>query len=100
MKKKYDYYKLHVEGRDGDSGRYVVKGYGSYEKHSVNYGMTMISFLDSFSTEAEAREAYPELPKDGSEYSNKFMDPPTDPGPIAPGWFDPTIAGERWDEDY
>jgi len=72
---KYDYYKLHVTGHEGDSGRYVVKGYGTYEKYSVLAGQTKITFLDSFATEAAAREAYPDLANDGTEYSNRYLDP-------------------------
>jgi len=98
MNSTFDYYKLHVEASD----RFVVKGYGSYPKHSVNFGMTRICFLDSFTTEAEALEKYPMLLDNGKDsmYSNKFMDPSTDPGPIPPPGFDPADAGEQWDEDY
>ena len=98
---KYNYYKLHVDGHPGGRGRYVVKGYGIYEKYSVLAGQTKIVFLGSFDTEDAAREAYPLLPTDGTEYSSKFMDRglnyiPKNP----PAWFDETICGERWDEDY
>ena len=72
---KYEYYKLHMTGNPGDPHRWVVKGYGTYEKYSVLAGQVKISFLDSFRTEAEAREAYPDLKTDGTEYSNKYLDP-------------------------
>jgi hypothetical protein len=91
MKKEYDYYKLYVE--DGNSCRYVVKGFGSYPKSSVNYGMTRIVYLDCFDTEEEARAAYPDL-----SYGNKFLDTQDMPS-TAPSWFDPTAAGEVWGED-
>ena len=96
---KYDYYKLYNESSE-EYPKFVVKGFKPYPRSSVNYGMTMICFLNSFESEAEAREAYPDLPSDGTEFSNKFMEPSRDPGPIAPSWFDPSIAGERWDDDY
>jgi len=73
--KKYDYYKLFVTGNPGDPHRYVVKGYGTWEKYSVLAGQVKITFLDSFATEAQARETYPDLKKDGTEYGNKYLDP-------------------------
>lgn len=97
---EFHYYKLHVEGQEGDQGRYVVKGYGDHEKHSVCYGQTRIVFLDAFSTEAEAREKYGPLLDAG--YGSKLLDQDLTRMPdVAPDWFDPADAGEVWsEEDY
>ena len=84
-----------------DEGGFTVKGYGEHPRHSVNYGMTRIVFLDAFDTEAEARKAYPQLAGDGSEWGSKFLDADLTRQPsTAPSWFDPAIAGERWEDDY
>ena len=92
---EYDYYELHTDSRLG----YVVKGYGSYPRSSVNHGMTRIVFLDSFDTEAEAIEAYPQL--QGENYGSALLDQDLTRQPdTAPDWFDPADAGERWDDDY
>lgn len=97
MAQEHEYYKLHKENK-GDS--FTVKGYGEHEKHSVCYGLTRIVFLGSFDTEAEAREAFPQLPNDGSEWGNKFFDRELTRMPDrAPVWFDESAAGERWGED-
>ena len=93
---QFDYYQLHREQDD-----WVVKGYGQYPKHSVNYGMTRIVFLDSFDTEGEARKAYPQLGDFGENYGSKFIDDGLKHVPsVAPDWFDEAAAGERWDDDY
>ena len=93
---KHDYYQIYNEG---DS--YTVKGHGQHPKHSVCYGQTRIVFLGNYDTEAEARAAFPQLPTDGSEWGNKFIDKDLTRMPsVAPAWFDPMDAGERWDGDY
>lgn len=71
-----------------------VYGYGEYPESSVNHGMTRRVFLDAFDTREAAQAAYPRAERcEGRRVVE------TDPGPIAPAWFDPADAGERWDED-
>jgi hypothetical protein len=74
---------------------YNVYEFGEYPKSSVNYGMERKSFKDAFSSVEEAKAAYP-----GAEYSGYVHNVASDPGPNAPGWFDPAAAGEYWDDDY
>ena len=100
MSTKHDYYQLHVVAPHGERGAFVVKGYGEYPSHSVNAGMTRVSFLGSYDTELEAREAYPQL-GDEDNYGSEFIDADLKHIPSTPpSWFDPSIAGEQWNDDY
>jgi len=76
----YDYLQLHQNGQIGESDRYTVKAYKAdgYPSYSVCAGMTKISFLDSFNSEAEAIKAYPDLVGSDGEvsYGSAFMDAP------------------------
>lgn len=46
-------------GRTYARNVYTVYEYGVYPRSSVNYGQVSRSFLDSFNTLEEAREAFP-----------------------------------------
>ena len=94
---QYDYYKLFADQQLG----FIVKGYGSYPQSSVLAGQVRVVFLDSFATEAQAREAFPDLATDGSEWGSRILDADLNRMPdTAPDWFDPADAGERWEDDY
>ena len=71
------YKQLHYNEELG-SEPYSVKLYepDGYPESSVCYGMTKISFLDSYSSEGEAVSAHPELlASDGDIfYGSAFMD--------------------------
>ena len=84
----------HTGRANGDT---AVYGHGVYERSSVLAGRPRRTLIDSFSTIEEARAAYPYAEETGC--TKNFMDS-GDPGPLAPSWFDPTAAGERWDSDY
>jgi hypothetical protein len=51
-------------------GKFVVKGHGTYARHSVLAGQTKIVFLDSFDTYDEAKAAFPQ-----AFDSHKFLEP-------------------------
>ena len=76
----YDYLQLHQDEYGPELDRYTVKSYKAdgYPSYSVCAGMTKISFLDSFNSEAEAIEAYPDLVGSDGEvsYGSAFMDAP------------------------
>jgi len=93
---KYDYVKLYPE-RDGT---FTLKGFGTYPRHSVNFGMTRIVFLGCYDSEADAQADYPELGDDGSQYGSKWLEPNQSLPLNPPQDFDPTYCGERWDDDY
>jgi len=91
----FNYMKIEV-GREGGVDVY---GYGTYPRSSVLAGQTRRVFLDSFNSFEEAKAAYPKAEGDGKT-SNKFMFSNDPLGPVAPGWFDESAAGERYDSDY
>jgi len=74
---QYDYKQLHYNDELAQEP-WVVKGYKSdgYPEHSVLAGQTLIQFLDSYATEAEAVSAHPELLASDGEifYGSAFMD--------------------------
>jgi len=43
-----------------ERGKFTVKGYGTYARHSVLAGQVRIVFIDSFDTFEEAKAAFPE----------------------------------------
>ena len=71
----YDYLQLHQDNYGFNVKAYKADGYPS---SSVCAGMTKISFLDSFDSEAEAIEAFPDLVGSDGEvsYGSAFMDAP------------------------
>jgi len=81
-----------VPSRYGDG--YDLYGIGVYPESSVNAGMEMRSFLDSFETLEEAQGAYPDVEV------WQGLGPAPELPKTPPDWFDPMDAGERWDEDY
>ncbi len=74
-KMDYDYLQLHQDNYGFNVKAYKADGYPS---SSVCAGMTKISFLDSFNSEAEAIEAFPDLVGSDGEvsYGSAFMDAP------------------------
>jgi len=72
-----NYKQLHYNEELG-SEPYSVKLYepDGYPESSVCHGMTKISFLDSYATEAQACKAHPELVGDDgeTEWGSAFMD--------------------------
>lgn len=75
---------------------YNVYAHGYYGSSSVLAGRYGRAFLDSFDSLEEAQKAYPDAELSGN---TKWMVDP-DPGPNPPSWFDPSIAGERWDDEW
>lgn len=68
---------------------------GIYDPSSVLAGQEFRQLVQPFDTVEEAQAAYPDaiLNLDG-ERPEVYI--PVNP----PNWFDPTDAGEYWDEDY
>lgn len=82
---------LHSEGVG-----YRVIEHGVYESGSVLEGLPKRTFVDSFLSIEAATAAHPT-----AEVLNHSTKEQGNPLPeVAPDWFDPTYAGERWDEDY
>jgi hypothetical protein len=75
---------------------YGVYSYGTFPRGSVLEGQERRSFVRSFPTLAEAREAYPAARWDGGGCGYRKIVIPQTP----PEWFDPANAGESWDGDY
>ncbi len=85
--------------------RWWVVEHGEYEASSVLHGMTRRTLLESYETETEASNAAPDAlivegttepyqPEDQSLADLSGL--PSCP----PDWFDPSDAGEWWDDDY
>lgn len=85
-----------ASGKTYSHDEYGVYRYDTYPESSVLAGQERRSFIDSFPTLAEARAAFPdaEWNGEGSGYREIFI--PETP----PAWFDPSAAGERWEDDY
>lgn len=80
-------------GQTYSRNEYGVYRYDVYPESSVLAGMERRSFIDSFPTLDEAKANYPEAEWwAGTGYQEITI--PKEP----PEWFDPTIAGEVWDE--
>jgi len=78
--------------RDGEFAVYV---YDVYPEGSVRAGQERRRFLDGgFTSEAGAKDAYPAATIEGGSGYRDIPLPRT-----APDWFDPSIAGERWNDD-
>lgn len=73
---------------------YGVYKYDEYPESSVLAGQERRTFLDSFSTLAEAKAAYPDATESANGY-REIVIPET-----PPEWFDPANAGETWESDY
>jgi len=75
---------------------------GEYEDSSVLAGQTRRARLDCFDTVEEAQKAYPDatVSEGCSLHAQNVMDRDSFAHSLAPGWFDPADAGERWDDDY
>ena len=86
---------------EGDPDGFDVYEHGVYEESSVLHGQQRRTFMDSFQTLNEAKEAYPqaELLKHSTK-PNPLLDRVASLGPCPESWFDPSAAGERWDDDY
>lgn len=80
--------------KHGGNG-FDVYGFGYYEETSVLAGQTRKVFLKSFDTIEEAKQEYPSAEHDGN-INPAYNVMPSNP----PAWFDESVAGERWDEDY
>jgi hypothetical protein len=81
---------------DGDGG-WDVYGHGVYPRSSVLAGHPKRNYLEAFKTLDEAVSKYPSA--DRLDHSTKVQANPMSDS--APGWFDPTYAGEVWgEEDY
>jgi hypothetical protein len=86
-----------ASGETYSHDEYGVYRYSTYEEGSVLAGQEKRTFLDGFETLEEAQAAYPEAEwsgDSGSGYREVYL--PVSP----PEWFDPSYAGERWEEDY
>lgn len=75
---------------------YGVYEYGVYEPWSVLAGQEKRSFLGSYPTLEEAQQNYPDAVWSGEGSGYREIHISESP----PEWFDPEIAGERWEEDY
>ena len=70
--------------------------HGVYESGSVLEGLPKRTYVDCYLTLEEAAAAHPT-----AEVLNHSTKEQGNPLPeVAPDWFDPTYAGERWNEDY
>lgn len=80
-------------GETYEHEEYGVYEYDTYPENSVLAGQECRRFLDRFPTLAEAQHNYPDAEWwAGSGYREIVI--PHEP----PEWFDPSIAGETWDD--
>lgn len=76
-----------------DGETFAVYRYSTYGESSVLAGQTKRSYIDSSTDLAQLRRDYPDAEvSEGVGYIAPEV--PATP----PEWFDPTIAGERWNE--
>lgn len=86
-----------MEWQDPDGERdFAVYAHGTYGRSSVLGGQYGRQFRDSFPTIAEAKAAYPKADVVGGSTRREHQEMPH----CAPSWFDPSAAGERWDDNY
>jgi len=82
----------------------AVFGHGVYERGSVLEGQPRRTFIDRFDTAEEALAEYPRAEEKAcSTKVTALGDSLADASGLSqtsPPWFDPTAAGERWDDDY
>lgn len=76
-------------------GSYAVYEYGTWPASSVNAGLSRRSFKDSSTDLEELKREWPE-----AKFSESTGPMTPDLPHTPPADFDPTIAGERWDDDY
>jgi hypothetical protein len=75
-------------------GEFAVYAYGTYPDSSVLAGQERRSYVDGgFTSEAEAKAAYPDAIIAGGSGYREIPVPHT-----PPPWFDPANAGETWDD--
>jgi hypothetical protein len=92
---------LRIEPSAGETyrheGEFSVYSYGVYPRGSVLEGQEKRTCVQpGFTSEAEAKLAYPEATIEGGSGYRTIVIPHT-----PPSWFDPAAAGEAWDdEDY
>ena len=75
---------------------YKVIEHSVYERGSVLEGLPKRTFVDSFLSLEAATAAHPTA--EVLEHSTKEQGNPLPE--VAPDWFDPSYAGERWGEGY
>ena len=77
---------------------FVVFGHGEYPAESVLCGQIARIRLGEFDTLERAGWAYPlaSVCKHSTRIPSGWMSG----SDLAPSWFDPADAGERWDDDY
>jgi len=92
-----------ADPRDG-SRPLVVFGHGTYARGSILEGQPKRVFLAQFDSIEEAKATYPDAEE--LNYSSAFF--PLSGESLAdmsglpkepPSWFDPSYAGESWDEE-
>jgi len=77
------------------AGEFAVYAYDEYPDGSVLAGEERRRFVaGEFTSEAEAQAAYPDAVIEGGSGYREIPVPRT-----PPAWFNPDIAGERWDSD-
>ena len=91
----YNYHSYTIEREGAD---FVVFGHGEHPEESVLCGQPARNRLAYCKTLEEAQELYPQATV--PEYSTRIPSGWLPMSDVAPSWFDPTYAGERWDEDY
>lgn len=100
MKKKYDYF----EKRMNPDGSIDLLGFKPYPRHSVLAGQIGKHFLLSADTEGElqklADEAGIKTTVASLGWYSKWLSAEASLPQTPPSWFDPSYAGERWDDDY
>ena len=80
----------------GHSMLYKVIEHSVYERGSVLEGLPKRTFVDSFLSIEAATAAHPTA--EVLDHSTKEQGNPLPE--VAPDWFDPSYAGERWGEGY
>lgn len=101
MRPDFDYLTIEPDQRDG----VVVYGHGTYGENSVLEGQALRQYLKHFETIEEAKVEYPTaevLDHSTKEWrpANESLADASGLPSVAPAWFDPADAGERWDDDY
>jgi hypothetical protein len=76
-------------------GSYAVYRYDTWPESSVNEGLPRRSFIDGSEDLEKLKREHPE-----ATFSESAGAMTPDLPTTAPADFDPTIAGERWDDDY
>lgn len=77
---------------------YGVYAYDTWPMSSVLGGQSRRTYIREYPTLEEAQAEYPNA--EINVHKPYIPDPELPLSPIAPSWFDPADAGERWDDDY